>query len=280
MSKIPLIALTVTLTFFLLMAMSYFVSRVFVKRSIRRLLGSIGKEHLPNFSSALASTLPVAVQRYLHYALKEGQPNIRYAVLKQKAQFRHRVTSAWSTVTAKEYISGMEPGFVWDATLRHHPLWFRTAVLSYFRGVGSGHLKLFGAIGLQEFEGQETDVSMLFRFLSELVWLPTGLLPTHTLRWVHIDNNTARAIITDGKTQVAAEFIFNDVGEISRITTLDKYRDYKSGYEQQSFTMVCGQWSEVEGVMIPTEVRFVWNTQQGDFEYGVFHVTDVRYYYN
>jgi len=121
---------------------------------------------------------------------------------------------------------------------------------------------------------------MLFRFLSELVWLPTGLLPTNTLRWEHVDNNSACAIITDGHTQVSALFVFNDVGEIERITTLDKYRDYKSGYEQQAFTLVCGKWKEVEGVMIPTEVRFVWNTRQGDFEYGIFHVTDVRYYYS
>lgn len=279
MGKIPLIALTVTITILVMMAVSYLISRVFVNRSIRRLLRSIGKQRLPNFSAPLASTLPVAVQRYLHYALKEGQPNIRYAVLEQKARFRHRLTSPWSTVTATEYISGMEPGFVWDATLRSHPLWFRTAGLSYFEGCGAGHIKLFGSIGLQEFQGEETDASMLFRFLSELVWLPTGLLPTRTLRWEHVDHNTARAVITDGKTQVSALFVFNDVGEIDRVVTQDKYRDYKSGYEQQTFTLCCGQWKEVEGVMIPTEVRFVWNTPQGDFEYGIFHITDVRYYY-
>jgi hypothetical protein len=35
----------------------------------------------------------------------------------------------------------------------------------------------------------------------------------------------------------------------------------------------------VEGVMIPTEVDFVWNLESGDFEYGQFRITDVTYYY-
>lgn len=184
------------------------------------------------------------------------------------------------TIKAKEYISGMEPGFVWDAVLRHHPLWWRTAKLGYLHGRGSGHIKLFGAITLQEFEGPETDSSMLFRFLSELVWLPTGLLPTRTLRWTHGDDNTARALIADGDVRVEAIFHINAIGQVERIVTESKYRDTKSGFEPTTFTMHCSNYSEVEGVMIPMEVRFVWNMPQGDFEYGLFSIEDIAFNYN
>lgn len=259
---------------------SALVSRVFVRRYIRRLLNSIGKQQLPNFSAERVTSLPRAIQRYLHYALREGQPNIRYAVLTQRARFRHGANRPWMDVRATEYISGMEPGYVWDAVLKHHTLWWRTAKLGYLNGKGSGHIKLFGAIGLQEFAGPETDTSMLFRFLSELVWLPTGFMPTRTLRWEHINDNAARAIIVDGSTRAEAVFHVNDIGEVERIVTESKYRDTKSGYEPVTFTLHCRNYSEVEGVMIPLEVSFVWNQPSGDLEYGQFKVEDITYYYH
>ena len=277
--KLPFIIGTVFATLLVLWMCSALLSRWFVKRSIRTLLRSIGKEHLPNFTSALAAPLPSPVQRYLHYALREGQPNIRYAILRQEARFKHRVGSPWFTVRATEYISGMEPGFVWDAVLKHNAAWWRTAKLSYVHGKGHGHLKLFGALTLQEYEGSETDVSMLFRFLSELVWLPTGLLPTKTLRWQAIDDSSARAVIMDGDTKIEATFHMNSIGEIDRIVTAQKFRDHKSGFEQSRFTLECKTYKEVDGVMIPTEVDFVWNLEQGDFKYGQFKIEDVTYFY-
>lgn len=173
----------------------------------------------------------------------------------------------------------MEPGFVWDAVLKHHPLWWRTAKLGYLHGVGSGHIKLFGAVTLQEYGGPETDTSMLFRFLSELVWLPTGFLPTKTLTWQTIDDNTARAIIVDGNTRAEAVFHVNAVGEIDKIVTASKYRDTKSGFEPETFTLHCKNYTEIEGVMIPQRVHFEWNLASGDLEYGQFTITDVAYYY-
>lgn len=270
----------VFVTLVVLIGMSALVSRLFVRRHIAALLSSIGKQSLPNFTQDLVATLPVPVQRYFHYALREGQPNIRYAILRQEAEFRHSPESAWFDVRATEYISGMEPGFVWDAVLQHHRLFWRTAKLTYHEGRGSGHIKLYGAVSLQDVEGEETDASMLFRFLCELVWLPTGLLPTRTLRWEEIDATSARAVITDEGTTVQAIVHVNSIGQIERIVTTDKYRDLKSGFEQHQFTLKCREYKEVEGVMIPTAVDFAWNLAHGDFEYGKFSITGVRYFYS
>jgi hypothetical protein len=279
MHKFLIIFLSVVGTLVTLMSLSALTSRVFVRRAMRRLLNSVGRDVLPNFSSELVRNLPTPVQRYLHYALKEGQPNIRYAKLWQEARFRHRPESPWFTVKAKEYISGMEPGFVWDARLKHNSFWWRTAKLALLDEVGSGHIKLYGAFTLQEFEGPQTNRSMLFRFLSELVWLPTGLLPTKRLRWEPIDDNSSKAILVDGDNSVDAVFHFNEIGEVTKIVTRSKYRDHKSGFERAQFTLLCKEYQEVEGVMIPTEVDFVWNLETSDFVYGQFRITNVEYYY-
>jgi hypothetical protein len=250
MPKIVLILLAGLGTFLVLVSCSALISRVFVRRSIKRLVRTISNERLPRFSKQLVAGLPAPVQRYLLNVVPEGHENLRYAVLTQRARFRHRPGSPWFTVRATETISGMEPGFVWDAMLRHNAAWWRAAKLSYVQGEGHGHIKLYGAMTLQEYDGKETDTSMLFRFLSELVWIPTAFLPTKTLRWEPIDDRTSRAVISDGATRVNATFHFNDANEIERIVTSDKYRDHKSGFES------------------------------GDFDYGHFTITDAAYYFS
>lgn len=280
MPNMLLLVGTALATVVVLLGASALLSRLFVSRSIRKLIASVGKERLPSFDAAQTADLPEPVQRYLAYALPQGKPNIRYAVLRQQAQFRHGAERPWFTVKAREVISAMEPAFVWDAVLRHNRLWWRTAKLSYFKGQGSGHIKLYGAVTLQEVEGPETDVSMLFRFLSELVWVPTGLLPTKTLRWQPLGADTARAVITDGATSVTADVHVTPTGQIDRITTTSKYRDLKSGFEQLAFTLECSDYQAFDGVMIPTRVNFVWNLPTGDFTYGKFQINDVRYFYD
>lgn len=277
--KVPMIFGTVLVTLLVLWAASALLSRLFVRRWIRRLLQSIGKDVLPHYTRERATHLPAPIQRYLQFALTEGHPNIRYAILRVRARFRHGANRPWFTVTAKEYLSGMEPGFVWDAVLKHNLLWWRTAKLSFLHGKGHGHLKLYGAITLRELEGAETDHSMLFRFLSDLVWLPTGLLPTKALRWESIDEHSARAVLVDGSTQVEATFHVNAQGEVERITTNSKYRDHRSGFEQTQFTLECTSYQKYDGVMIPTHVNFVWNLPEGDFTYGQFQITRLSYYY-
>ncbi|MEN9282322.1 MAG: hypothetical protein RL594_1257 [Bacteroidota bacterium] len=280
MPKIVLILLAGLGTFLVLVSISALISRIFVRRSITRLVRTISKERLPTFTKQSVQGLPTPVQRYLLSVVPEGTPNLRYAILQQTARFRHRPGSPWFRITATETISGMEPGFVWDAVLRHNAAWWRTAKLSYVRGEGHGHIKLYGAMTLQEYDGKETDTSMLFRFLSELIWIPTAFLPTKTLRWEGIDDRTARAIISDGSTRVNATFHFNEADEIERIVTSDKYRDHKSGFEQAKFTMYCRAYRVIDGIKIPTEVEFVWNLDSGDFDYGHFKITDAAYYFS
>jgi hypothetical protein len=279
MEKLLYILIGSGTTLLVLMLSSSVISRIFVARSKRKLIRTISNDKLPAFSAESTRGLPAPVQRYLHHVLRDGQPALRYAELKQKATFRHRPNSPWFKVTANEVISGMEPGWVWDAMLVHNAAWWRTAKLSYVQGAAHGHIKLYGAFTLQEFEGPETDASMLFRLLSELVWIPTAFLPTKTLRWESVNEATARATITDGQTRVSALFHFNERNEIERIVTTDKYRDHKSGFEHAQFTMLCSQYQEFEGVKIPTQVDFIWNLQSGDFDYGHFTLTSAAYYY-
>ena len=279
MDKLLYIILGGAATLLVLVLGSALVSRVFVSRYKRKLIKTISKESLPSFSREQITSLPAPVQRYLLHVISENHPAIRYAVLEQRATFRHGPERPWFRVKAREIISGMEPGWVWDAVLIHKGGIRRTAKLSYVQGEAHGHIKFLGAFTTQEFHGPETDTSMLFRLLSEVVWIPTAFLPTKALRWEPIDDATAKAVITDGPTRVSAMFHFNQDNEIERITTSDKYRDHKSGFEQASFTMVCSSYKEFDGVKIPTQVDFIWNLETGDYDYGHFTITSARYHY-
>lgn len=59
------------------------------------------------------------------------------------------------------------------------------------------------------------DAGSLMRYLAELVWLPTALLPSENLRWTPIDDHRALATLTDSGTTVSLEFSFKPETERS-----------------------------------------------------------------
>ena len=92
--------------------------------------------------------------------------------------------------------------------------------------VGKGHMlwKLFSALTLVNFGGREIDQSALVRYLSEAVYFPTALLPSRTLRWEPLNDDSARATLVHGGLCVSAVFYFNARGQIIRLTTADRPR--------------------------------------------------------
>ena len=84
--------------------------------------------------------------------------------------------------------------------------------------------KLFSALTLVNFGGREIDQSALVRYLSEAVYFPTALLPSRTLRWEAVNDDSAKATLVHGGLCVSATFHFNARGQIVSLTTADRPR--------------------------------------------------------
>jgi hypothetical protein len=79
---------------------------------------------------------------------------------------------------------------------------------AYVAGEGVLHAEFLGLVPLADLRGTpELAKGELLRYLAEAMWYPTALLPSQGVRWTPIDDNAARATLTDQSTTVSLDFI-------------------------------------------------------------------------
>lgn len=247
-----------------------------VKKEIQT-IKSNGQTQPRLFSYKDLKGLPEPVQRYFKYALKDGQEHIRSVSLKQAGEFRTKEVNPWIPFEAEQHFATGSPSFVWHARLSPSPYIWIEARDMYYEGSGAMVGKLCSAIPLSSAAGKETDISSLVRFLTEAAWFPTALLPGKNIEWKAIDSNSARAAINDHGYSVSAIFTFGDRGEITKITTEDKYRNVNGRYKREHWTGHFKNYQAVSGIKIPTEVEVEWNLPDRDFKYAKVKVVEIQY---
>jgi hypothetical protein len=216
----------------------------------------------------VVATLPPPVQRYLENVIKDGVEQIRFATVRQLGEWRSLSQPQWGRLKAESYYSGTAPGFVWHARIRSSKIFWTTAQLLYGSGHSEGYVRLLGIITMFDPHGPEVASALLSRILMEAVWFPTSLIPSGALRWEAIDENSARALLSDKGKTISSVFYFNSRNEVERIVTRDKFRDAETSFERDQCTMYCSDYKSFSGISIPTTVRIEWNLQEGDFEYA------------
>lgn len=229
------------------------------------------------YSESQLAGLPAPVVRYFRRVLRDGQRCVRFATVRQESQYKMNPNADWIDVEATSTYTTDRISLVWNAMLRDSRYVWRHAQLIYLHATGEGLIKLYGGITLSEYCGSEADISLLFRFLSEALWFPTALLPGRHVEWREHGANSAEAIITDDELQASAVFYFNEAGEVERITTNDKFRDFRGAFHKEGFVMNCRNYRQINNVFIPTEFEFIWQLDSGDFPYATIRVTDVQY---
>ncbi len=90
-------------------------------------------------------------------------------------------------------------------------------------------LSLFTIIDARDH--RELNEGALQRFLAEVVWFPTALLPSQGVTWTVLDNHKAKATITDSDITTSLEFEFNEKGEVVSVYTPSRYREVSGKYE-------------------------------------------------
>ncbi|TAN44019.1 MAG: hypothetical protein EPN22_08195 [Nitrospirae bacterium] len=248
-----------------------------VRREVRQITD--GAVSLPpqKFTFNQLRGLPEPVQRYFKHVLNDGQEYIRTVNLKQTGEFRTKESDRWVPIEAKQYNAIAIPSLVWHARLKPTPYTWIEAQDFYHKGSGFMEGKLLSVFPLMFDSGKEMELSSLSRFLSEAPWYPTALLPGKNLEWKAIDFHSAKALITDSGYSVSAVFTFGDNGEITKVTTEDRYRNVSGKKEKLPWTAYYKNYQERNGMKIPTEVEVKWNLQKRNFQYAKLKIVEIQY---
>jgi len=220
--------------------------------------------------------LPAPVRRYFETVLQEGQQHSTHVRLAQTGQFRlGGADASWHPFTARQTYSVSPPGYVWDAEIELLPLVSARVCDAYVDGEGILRANLLGAIPVASAgPDRRMNEAELQRYLSETPWFPTALLPAAGVSWEEIDDDTARASITDGDVTATGVFHFDEAGYIRRFTA-DRYRQDTG--TTASWVGTYGTYEQRDAMVIPTEAEVGWETATGMVPYWRGEITDIEH---
>ena len=220
--------------------------------------------------------LPAPVQRFFGTVLKDGQAIVAAVKLSQQGQFNlNERKDQWHPFTATQVVTTQRLGFDWDARIQMALGLIAFVHDTYLFGEGSLHASLLGLFTVAKMSGApENNQGELLRFFAEALWYPTALLPSQGVRWEAIDDNAARATLTDGATTASAVFQFNAEGTIATFRADARYRD-------QLTAMPWGgrfwDYAVRDGMLIPLEGEVGWEYPEGIRLYFKGKTTEISY---
>jgi hypothetical protein len=223
--------------------------------------------------------LPAPVQRYFRAVLKEGQPVIAAATVELAGTFNVSATGEqWKPFTSRQWVVTRRPGFLWDAQVSMLLGLTVRVVDSYIAGKGLLHAAFLGLFTVAEVSGGgEIARGELMRFLAEMPWYPTALLPSQGVRWEALDERSANATIADGPLTLTLLFRFKDAGLIDSFRA--EARDAMVGKEMVMLPWE-GSWSDYQtrdGMTVPFTGEVAWMRPEGRKSYFVGTVTSLTY---
>lgn len=221
-------------------------------------------------------SLPAPVAAYFRFALKEGQAVIRTATVRHTGEFS--LNGKWVPFESVQTFSARPRGFVWDANMKMNAVVNVRVRDSYMSGRGSMSAKVLSLVTMVDaHDDPSLDAGSLMRYLAELAWLPTALLPSDDLTWTAIDDRRALATLSDGRTTVSLEFSFLPSGEIASFYT--PARTYENGGEYKTLPWSGRLWNyeQKNGMMIPLLGEVAWEMDTGIAPYYKGKIVDAQY---
>lgn len=212
--------------------------------------------------------LPFQVQMFLKGNGFVGKPVPMNAKIEwSNVQFRMSPHKDWIPIKCKQFNTAMQPGRLAYLSASKFGLNIFVGRDKYQDGKGNMLIKALGLFPIQNAWGQEMDESGLVTTLSELILLP-GYTVQPYIQWKTIDSTSVIATISNKHTSVSGIFFFNSEGEIIRFLTYDRnYRDLDGINKNYPWEVRVDFYIEKNGYKIPGQVRALWKTPQGEYEY-------------
>ena len=239
------------------------------------LLEAIRPQSVVNYKNF--EQLPDCVVKYFRKVLRDGQPLIRGAHLRQAGEFRTSAKAKWKHFDAVETVSTARPGFSWNATIHMLRLLKLNVEDAYCNGEASMRVLIAGIPILKPKQDSRLAAAALQRFLAEAPWFPTALLPGPHLSWREIDKNHAKATLSDSGLNTSMYFEFKNNGEITGTFTPGRYQYKKGDYKLEPWGGYFQQYQNRNGILIPAQAEVEWLSPEENFCYYKGRVTEIQF---
>lgn len=223
--------------------------------------------------------LPAPVQRYFRTVLKDGQPMIADVSVEHSGTFNMSATGQqWKPFTSTQRVITHRPGFDWEARIQLMPGLAVKVHDAYVAGEGILYASLFGFVTLANVRGTpEVAHGELMRFFAEAAWYPTKLLPSQGVQWESVDDNSAKATLNDGETNITLLFRFGENSLIESVRAEARERIVDGDVIKTPWEGRFSRYELRDGMIIPLEGEVTWILPEGSKPYWHGSVTKLTY---
>lgn len=211
--------------------------------------------------------LPIPVQKYFKYCGYIGTPKMQTmkAVYKD-VKFKFGKGKPTVIIDYVQYNIADEPARIAciDSSMYGIPF---EGLDSYTAGNGSMKGVLAKLFTLFHQVGDTMDRASLATYLSECLLIPNAAIQDYII-WEEVDALHAKATMSYYGNTASGIFTFRENGEMLSFTTDDREAITTDGKsEKVKWSVVLGDYEEIEGIKKPTLFQAIWHYDDGDLLY-------------
>ncbi|OEF95674.1 DUF6544 family protein [Desulfuribacillus alkaliarsenatis] len=216
------------------------------------------------FTKETIADLPDPIKKYMHATGYINKPIMYNAdVVWKESYIKLQPDKDWSQLETRQFNS-INP------IVRIAYMKFLTMPVTgrdiYRDGIGEMKGKLFNFIPIINGKGKEVSQSSLITVFCEFLFIPSYILGDY-VTWETVDKNTVKARLINNGFDVTGLFHFDDEGLFTRFETNDRYYGYGKKSKKVKFSAIVDSYQVVDDIKIPLDVRIVWHSEEGDYEY-------------
>ena len=231
----------------------------------------------PRFSASMVADLPAPARRYFTYAITEGTPLFKVAILEMTGQFSlgSKALPKYQKMSATQVLAAPE-GFVWKMVCG--------SGLRRMSGSDSGLWTRFwlgGIVPVARFGGTNDHRRAAFgRYIAEaLFWTPGAYLLRDNVKWTAVSGDTFRVSVPNAGLEQSVDVTIEADGRPSKVVFPRWSNANPDGtYREQPFGAYLSAHQSFDGFRLPTHVE-AGNHFGTDvyFPFYIAEVTSVRF---
>lgn len=210
--------------------------------------------------------LPEPARRYLHFCGAVGRERVTAFRAQFSGQFRRSPEAGFQSVRTDQFNLSEPIARLFYMKLRMFglPIQGRDTFLS---GKGRLLIRPLDLFTVEDWQGEETDISELVTWLNDAVLLAPSMLIHPRTEWTAIDESSFKVGLSDGGHTVSATVVVDAEGAVQNFLTDDRWLVAKTLVRATWSTPISG-WRSEDGRRFPAAGEATWLLPDGPFTYA------------
>ena len=214
------------------------------------------------FTDETIEDLPIPVQKYLSHCGYMGTPLMEHMYL-ECLDVVFTISQGQNPIKIRyeqnNFVARPDRHAFVDARIFGIPLHGKDTITN---GEGSMTIILAKLFSLGQSTGREMSQSQLVTALADAVFMPSLFLQDY-VTWRSIDETHAECTIMWGGLTASGIFTFNELGEIIRFDTNDRFYDDNKVSINLPWTAELGSYEMIDGFLRPGSIEIYWHMPDG-----------------